>query len=462
MAALLDLPLEVLTCVCQHLELRGLVRVSETCTRLRHGDGGLETAELPTKSPVVTALRELAFPLGVGIPSTRPSGCSDSWVAYLARCVRQRRCREAPLLAAGFHHSLIVDVAGRLLACGTGAAVGHGDEELPCSEPAQVTAMAGVPVLGVAAGLRHSLALTWDGRVYSWGETTHGQLGHGDEGTKPVPALVEGLAGVRGVASAYDHCHAVTHSGAVFSWGRAFRGGPGGSKVRPVIVEGFGGVCVRRVCAGECTAFAIGEDGEVFSWGNGEWGVLGHGDLQNQPSPKRVEALRGVRASSVAAGTYHALALAQDGLVYAWGTNAYWAVLGNPHVERELLPRPVEALRGVRVSSIAADSFRSYAVADTGEVWEWGCDSERAPPLGHGEQISCLVPKPIESLQGVKVDAVAVSLTHTLALADDGSVYAWGSKEAAAGGALGLGPAVREAGQAVFTPQRVPLLRVGI
>jgi hypothetical protein len=40
--------------------------------------------------------------------------------------------------------------------------------------------------------------------------------------------------------------------------------------------------------------------------------------------------------------------------VYAWGENEERAFLGNPHVARELLPKPVEALRGVRVGSIAA------------------------------------------------------------------------------------------------------------
>jgi hypothetical protein len=77
-AALLDLPLEVLTCVCLHLDLLDLTRVAESCNRFRHGDGALKTAELPTKSPVVTALREHAFPGGVGTPSTRPIGCSES------------------------------------------------------------------------------------------------------------------------------------------------------------------------------------------------------------------------------------------------------------------------------------------------------------------------------------------------------------------------------------------------
>jgi hypothetical protein len=80
MAGLLHLPLEVLTDVCQQLEVYDLVRVAETCKRIHHGDGGLETVELPTKSPVVTALLQHAFPDGNLIPSTRPIGCSESCV----------------------------------------------------------------------------------------------------------------------------------------------------------------------------------------------------------------------------------------------------------------------------------------------------------------------------------------------------------------------------------------------
>jgi hypothetical protein len=99
-ATLLDLPLEILTGLCQQLGPQVFICVAETCKRLRHGDGGPETVELPTKSPVVTALRKHAFPREDLILNMRPAGCSESWVAYLARCVRQRRCREAPPIAA--------------------------------------------------------------------------------------------------------------------------------------------------------------------------------------------------------------------------------------------------------------------------------------------------------------------------------------------------------------------------
>jgi alpha-tubulin suppressor-like RCC1 family protein len=142
-----------------------------------------------------------------------------------------------------------------------------------------------------------------------------GQLGHGyplaDAGR------VRALEGVCSIAVSDYRSLAVTHSGDVFGWG-AFQIGVGHSR-RPVIVEGFGGVRVRRVFAGIDTAFAIGEAGELFSWGIGMSGLLGHGDEQDQPSPKRVEAVRGVPVSSVAFGMFHVLALAEDGLVYAWG-----------------------------------------------------------------------------------------------------------------------------------------------
>jgi alpha-tubulin suppressor-like RCC1 family protein len=460
-----DLPLEVLTAVCQQLDLHDLVRVAETCKRFRHGDGGLETAELPTKSPVISALREHAFPRPELIPSMRPMGCSESWVAYLARCARQRRCREATPIAASLTHTLFVDPNSRLLACGYRAATGDGDAVLdtflPLVDaesvtflPTPVAAMAGVWVRSIDAGYASSLALGWDGRVYSWGRNKHGQLGQGDKIDRPSPALVEGLEDVRGVVAG-AHCVALTQSGAVFTWGSALQP-EAQDLLRPILVEGFSEVRVSHVRASLYVIYAIGEDGEFFSWGRGLYGLLGHGDKQDQTSPKHVDALRGVGMSSVSVGLMHLLALAEDGLVYAWGKDAEMAVSGNPHDERELLPKPVEALRGVRVGSVAAAGERRYAVADTGELWAWGA-CEYYAPLGHGEQCDCPLPKAVESLRGVKVDAMAATAYHTLALADDGSVYTWGGWHAANSGLLGLGSSVRDA---VHSLQRIPALRV--
>jgi alpha-tubulin suppressor-like RCC1 family protein len=315
--------------------------------------------------------------------------------------------------------------------------------------------MTGVRVRSVAAG-RHRLALSWDGRVYSWGDNQYGQLGQGDKLDTRAPVLVQGLEGVRSIAASAVHSFAVTQSGAVSSWGRAAKPGAQDS-LRPVIIEGFGGVRMRCVCPGGEQTFAIGEDGELFSWGRGKNWLLGHGDTQDQPSPKRVEALQGVPVSSVAVGESHALALAEDGLVYAWGGDTERTVLGNPYVERELLPTPVEALGGVRIGSVAAAGLRSYAVADTGVLWAWGVDGEYWIPLGHGEFMNCPLPKPMNSLWGVKVDAVIAGGYHTVALANNGRVYTWGAGCAAMYGALGRELSDDDEGEPVPRPRRISL-----
>jgi hypothetical protein len=306
-----ELPVEILTHVRQHLGLSDLVRVAATCKRFRHG--GLETVELPTESPVVTVLLKHAFSRPELIPNMRPIGCSESWVAYLSRCARQR-CREALPIAAGSDHSLFVDATGRLLSCGKGAAVGHGDVHVSYPFPIPVAGMAGVRIRSVAAQDEHILALGWDGRVSSWGSNDHGQLGHGDKLARPSPAPVEGLERVCRVVVASYHSLAVTQSGDVFLWGKSFLYE---TELRPIMVEGFGGVRVRSVFAVTGAAYAIGEEGGIFSWGLGYGAHLGHGDRQNQPSPKRVEALRDVPMRGVSVGACHVLALAEDGLVYA-------------------------------------------------------------------------------------------------------------------------------------------------
>jgi alpha-tubulin suppressor-like RCC1 family protein len=188
------------------------------------------------------------------------------------------------------NQSLFVDMAGRLLACGTGAAAGHGDEDRVFSYPMPVAALAGVRVRSVAAGYDHSIALG-DGRVYSWGQNYNGQLGLGDQLDRLLPTLVEGLQGVRDISAAGGHSLAVTQSGGVLNWGESFHPGAEDEdfELRPIVVEGFEGVQVRRVCAGWGRAFTIGQAGQLFAWGFGGHGILGHGDERNQPSPKRIE-----------------------------------------------------------------------------------------------------------------------------------------------------------------------------
>ena len=74
----------------------------------------------------------------------------------------------------------------------------------------------------MSAGERHSLALTADGAAWSWGYGGEGQLGHGGQQAQLLPKKVENLAGQRVVAVSAGEAHslALTADGAVFTWGK--------------------------------------------------------------------------------------------------------------------------------------------------------------------------------------------------------------------------------------------------
>ena len=97
----------------------------------------------------------------------------------------------------------------------------------------------------------------------------------------------------------------------------------GKSTPGPRAVE-VGGVTIVQLESSHYHHLALSSDGEVFSWGRGTLGLLGHGDEELVTAPTRIVALRAVRA--VACGPYHSAALCEDGQLLMWG----WSPLELP------------------------------------------------------------------------------------------------------------------------------------
>ena len=57
----------------------------------------------------------------------------------------------------------------------------------------------------------------------------------------------------------------------------------------------------------------------VFTWGRGEDGQLGLGDTSDQDEPTYVDALRGVGVRQIACGSGHTVVLSTEGEVFTWG-----------------------------------------------------------------------------------------------------------------------------------------------
>lgn len=131
----------------------------------------------------------------------------------------------------------------------------------------------------------------------------------------------------------------------------------------------------------EYTAAAATAGGQVYTWGYGDVGQLGHGlgfvpvGIDNVGQrvmvPTPVRALEGVDAVRVSASRYHALAVSRDGRVYTWGSGLY-GQLGHGDRYPRFEPTLVAALVRVNITDAVAGTRHTVAVCDLGEVYAWG------------------------------------------------------------------------------------------
>ena len=64
---------------------------------------------------------------------------------------------------------------------------------------------------------------------------------------------------------------------------------------------------------------AVTEEGQMWTFGEGEDGRLGHGDVENQLVPKLAEGLASVRVCQVSAGGCHSMAVTEGGQMWTFG-----------------------------------------------------------------------------------------------------------------------------------------------
>ncbi|CAH0405793.1 unnamed protein product [Chilo suppressalis] len=323
-----------------------------------------------------------------------------------------------PLHIAGGSKTLfIVSHDGKLYACGEGTngrlGLGHSNN---VSTPRVNTYLAHALVRRVAvhSGGKHALALTADGKVYSWGEGEDGKLGHGNRITLEVPRLIECLSGERvvGIACGSAHSACVTARGHLYTWGLGEYGrlghGDDNTQLLPKMVEALANFRVVQVACGsrDAQTLALTACGKVFSWGDGDFGKLGRGGSDGCAIPMNIERLNTLGVIQVECGAQFSLALTRDGEVWTWGKGDFFR-LGHgcdAHVRR---PTLVEALRGRRVIHVAVGALHCLAVTSENQVWAWG-DND------HGQQgngTTCVNRRPaiVAGVEGVQRAAAGSS-----------------------------------------------------
>lgn len=333
-------------------------------------------------------------------------------------------------VSAGSFHSLARTTDGRAFAWGWnlhgGLGIGDGQDR---ATAAPVAAPAGMRFAQVAAGGLHSVAVTDDGRVYGWGRNTSGAVGNGVPGDRlsPTAVAMPGNATVAAVAAGSDFSLALSDDGRLFAWGangaRQLGDGTTTTRTTPVAVQVLGDVRFVDVDAGGIHALALGDDGRVYAWGGNDEGQLGDGTTNARSLPQAVALPGDPTVVAIAAGTEFSLVLTDDGTAYAWGLNLEGR-LGDGTTEDRLLPVAVALPDGPSFVDVAAGGGHAFALASDGTLYAWGRND--VGQLGDGTTTARSLPVPVAAPAGATFAAVDASGSHALALTDGGALLAWG------------------------------------
>jgi alpha-tubulin suppressor-like RCC1 family protein len=373
-----------------------------------------------------------------------------------------RRERVAQVSCGGSHTAILLD-GGALYTVGHGlyGQLGLGQRIRRVSVPTRVRGVLGPeatasaargtsvslpPIQAIACGRYHCLAVTPDGRLFSWGGGKNGRLGTGTELRSflpwPVGYVHEKVPG---------QPENVRRSLAV------------PSECRIVAVE-----------CGYHHSMVVSAAGRVYTCGWGAYGQLGHGSSADESSllavtfrDERGHPLQNLRIIKVASGDRHSLALTEDGRVYGFGSNEYGQLGLGPGTDEtdgrkstssrdHIFPEPKllnqGALERRRIVRVACGERHSVALSDSGEVICWGYGKNGQ--LGLGEKAT-MAPVPQILNDGPspfgsrRVIDIACGHENTLFLTSENEIYVTGSGEY---GLLGIGTG---APRVVFQPVRV-------
>jgi alpha-tubulin suppressor-like RCC1 family protein/pimeloyl-ACP methyl ester carboxylesterase len=304
--------------------------------------------------------------------------------------------------------------------------------------PRRVTGLAGVS--SVSAGDDHLVALGKNGAVLTWGKNTSGQLGDGTNEDRSTPEVVPNLSNVISVKTGYAHTLVLQRDGTLVAWGDNYYGQLGNgdniASSTPLRVVNLDDV--HKIAAASGRNVALKNDGTVWCWGYVHYAWETGQDISNN-TPLQVADLTDV--IDIAAGYEHVVAVKADGTVWTWGSN-YSNQLGNGASWSVFTASPVQVPNLTGVAKVASNFDHSLALLNDGTVWAWGFNA--FGQLGDGTTQPRQRPVQVSGL--TDVIAIATNYTYSLAMKADGTVWTWGD------GSSGMLPGVD-----VHVPQQVGL-----
>jgi len=226
--------------------------------------------------------------------------------------------------AAGETHSLALSKSGQVFSWGRGkyGRLGLNSEQAQMY-PKLITTISHVRITRIVCGHHHSMASSATGQLFVWGCNNYGQLGTRSQHSllRPEQLRVPGDLPIVDIAAGCFHSLALSKEGVVYSWGLNAFGqlgtGDTDHRLTPTAVETFAMLSespsrASAVRAGQFHSAVLTANGKLYMFGDNRYGQLGLGDFENRELPSRVDLPSGNGVRDVALGNWHTIALEGD------------------------------------------------------------------------------------------------------------------------------------------------------
>jgi len=237
------------------------------------------------------------------------------------------------------------------------------------------------------------------------------------------------------IVSGKSHTLILTNDGYVFAfgWNKAGQIGNGNdlNVFRPVKVKLNENEYLKDIidiAAGDIHSIALKKDGTVLTWGGNFSGQLGNLKFENSVYPVFVKYKNGQIVKDVikvSAGWDFSVILRKDGTVWTFGENKY-GQLGDGTMENKNYPVQVKGPNGKEylknIIDVKAGAFHVLALAKDGTIWAWG--DNQFGQLGDGTYIQRNFPVKTKGI--INIEKIACGAFHSLAIDKNGNLYGWG------------------------------------
>lgn len=334
--------------------------------------------------------------------------------------------------SGGGGHTLFVTDCGQLFACGSN---NKGQLGLNSTDDfhvlTRVSTPVGIRVVMATAGWDFTLIVTETNKLYVCGSNAFGQLGDPSLASKnTVPTEICGDLQFQQVAAGLRHSVALTVSGDVYCWGHAKRGqcavltdgNPPLKVVSPEKVtfpDGSGKMV--QVVAGSYHTAALSDNGEVYIWGCNKYGQCTlDPEVSSQVSaPCKVseQLFQGQKVKVLQTGWTHFMAQTDTGIIYSWGRGDY-GQLGRSLPQGttfSYIPAPVDTK--IQVHSFVCGSEHTLFLSDGGNVYAVGWNEHGL--CATGDEVNVVTVTLVRSLENRTVLCIGCGGGHCFAITQD-------------------------------------------